>query len=136
MPELVLHDVVADRREVRRPRGAVDERDPVQQEPGRERAKQEVLERGLRRARAATVHAREHVHGDRHHLDAEEHDHEVARGGHDHHAGRREQHEHVRFGAPDSLAPVVLDAERDRAEGGENEQRIGGEAESVDGNHA
>jgi hypothetical protein len=84
--------------ELRGPGRAVDERDAVQQEARREGAEQEVLERGLGALRAAAVEARQHVHGERHDLDAEEDHHEVARGGEQHHARGREAAQHVGLG--------------------------------------
>src|SRR5690349_6908753 len=72
----------------RRPRGAVHQRDAVEQERRRERTEQEILERTLGRALAAAIHAGERVHRHRHQLDAKEHDHEIACGGEQHHSGR------------------------------------------------
>ena len=47
-----LTRVLADQAQIGRAGGAVDQRDAIQQEAGRERANQEVLERGLRRRAA------------------------------------------------------------------------------------
>ena len=96
-----------DPREVRRARRAVDECDAVQQKRRRECTEQEVLQRALGRPFAAAVDAGERVDRDRHQLDAEEHDHEIARGGEEHHAGRREQDEHVRFGRLDAAMRML-----------------------------
>ena len=77
---------LSDRLEVRGPRRAIHESDTIEQERRREGAKQEVLERTLGGANAPSIDAGERVHGDRHQLDTEEHDHEVARRREQHHA--------------------------------------------------
>ena len=69
-----------DRRESSGARGAVEQRHAVEQDRARERADQEVLERGLVAAQLAAVEAREHVDRDAHQLEAEEHREQVDRG--------------------------------------------------------
>ena len=129
-------DAPGDQREVRRAGRAVHQRDAVEQERRRERAEQEVLERALGGSLAAAVDAGERVHRDRHQLDAEEDDHQVARGGEQHHARRREQDQHVRLGRLDPRAHVVVHAQRDREHRPEQDDDVDEPAEIVERDRA
>jgi hypothetical protein len=79
--------------QVRRSGGTVDERDAVEQERGREGAEEEILHRRFARDELAFEEPGQNVQRERHELERQEHDDQVARGGHQHHAGGREQHE-------------------------------------------
>ena len=76
--------------EVRRAGRAVHQRHAVQQEASRECAEQEILQRGLGGACPAAIKPGEHVDRERHELDAEKDQHQVARADEQQHAGRRE----------------------------------------------
>ena len=84
-------DTRGDDRNVGTARGAVGQRDSIEEEPRRERTQQEVFEPGLGRLAIAPVERGERVHGDRHDLESQEDDDQVARACHEHRAGRREQ---------------------------------------------
>ncbi len=91
----VTRDTRGDGVEPRARRPAVDESDAEEQEPGRKRAEEKVLERRLVGADLLAPHAGQHVHRDRHHLESEKDHDEVGRRGHHHHPRRREQHQRV-----------------------------------------
>ena len=78
---------------------AVQERRAVQEERRRERAEQEVLERGLLRQQpAATCHAREQVQRERHDLERDEHQQQVVGRREHQHAGEGEEEERPDLG--------------------------------------
>ena len=79
-------------RQVDRVRVAVEQREAVQEERRRERAEQEVLDRGLLREQpAAPGHAGHQVQRQRQHLERDEHQQQVVRDREDQHAADREQ---------------------------------------------
>src|SRR5439155_24768697 len=80
------NDVTLDGREVGSSGRAVDERDPIHQKCRRKRAEQEIFDRALGRALAASIRTGEYVARNRHQLDPEEHDDEIPRRGQNHHA--------------------------------------------------
>ena len=98
------HDAGVDRRpgdahakfvELGRARDGVGERDAVEKECTRKRTEHEVLERrfGARLARA--LDAGQHVDAERHDLERDEDDEQVAGRPHQHHPGHREHHQRV-----------------------------------------
>ena len=91
-PHAVLHGR-GDRREVGRARGAVDERQAVEQRGRAGRADDQVLEARLERRRPPHLRRAHDVERDGEQLEADEHRHEVRRAGEDDHAehGREEQ---------------------------------------------
>ena len=106
------------------PCGAVEEGDPVEQEPGREGAEQEVLERRLVRADLLPEHADQHVDRHRHDLEREEDHDQVVGRGHEHHAARREQHERVVLARRQRVQAEEVDGEEDgEGRGGDQEER-------------
>ena len=100
----------------RGPRRAVEGGDTVEQEAGRECPQDEVLERRLARRTVASMDARQHVGRERHDLDAEEQQDQVARGGHDHHARGREENQRVELAGahPDHLEIALRHEHRHR----------------------
>jgi hypothetical protein len=79
--------------EVRRPGGPVDEGDAVEQERRGERAEEEIFHGRLARGQLALEQARQHVERERHQLEGQEHDDQIARRRQEHHARGREEHE-------------------------------------------
>ncbi len=71
--------------------GAVDQRQPVEQRGGPDRADHQVLEPGLQRGGPAHLGGAQHVQGDRQQLEADEQRHQVLRSGQQHHAEDRAQ---------------------------------------------
>ena len=86
MREVEPNDVTLDDREVGSSGRAVDERDPIHQKCRRKRAEQEIFDRALRRALAASIGTGEHIARDRHQLDSQEYDDEIPRRRQNHHA--------------------------------------------------
>jgi hypothetical protein len=130
-----LVDVV----QVERARGAVDERDPVEDESRREGAEQEVLERGLDRPGPVTQEARKDVEGDREQLETHEDHEEVLAPRHGHHPGDREHQQPVVLPVAGLLALQVAgrgeDGERARSEEEqvEEDREVVGEDETAGG---
>ncbi len=84
-----------DARERERSRGAVDERDPVDEDARRERSEDEVLRGRLEGLRLALEIAREDVLRERHQLERDHDRGEVRSGGHEEHADRRKEDQAV-----------------------------------------
>ena len=125
----------ADERQVGGGRRSVGEGDAVQQEPGGERAEEEVLQGRLGGGGAATVDPREHVHRDRHQLEAEEDHHEVLASGHQHHAQRGEEQQHVILGREQALALEIVERDEDRQCRGAEDQPVRDEPKVVHSDH-
>ncbi len=112
------------RRDVRRPDGAVDEGDAVQQERRREAAEHEVLEAALRAAGFAAVAGGEHVEGQRHRLQTDEQDDQVVRRAHHDGAGGGDEVEGVDLRPVHPLAgEVVVADEGDQQQAGADGDR-------------
>ena len=128
-------DLHADQPDVCSAGRAIDQGDAIQQEPRRECAEQEVLERRLGGARAAPVEPREHIYGDRHELEPEEDHHEVRPRRHDHHPQRSEQQQHVVLGREQLFALQIEEGQQYGERRGSQEQPVGHPAEVVGGDH-
>ncbi len=113
-----------------------DERDPVQEDRRRERAEHEVLDAGFLRAQPAAVECGEHVQRNRQHLEREEHDDQVVRGGHDDHAEAGEEHQREVLGRFELLATQVGDGHQQRERGRDDDEDPEVHAEAVDAHHA
>jgi hypothetical protein len=120
----------ADLREVQRAGGAVDQRHAVQEQPARERAHQEVLERGLVAAQLAAVEAGQHVDRDAHQLEAEEQHQQVRRRHQQHHAGGGQQQQPVELAVLDLDLGEVFERQpaREQRAHGDQGDRVGREA--------
>jgi hypothetical protein len=81
--------------QARRAGDGVRERDPVEEERARERPQDEVLEGRLGAVRVAALQTGHDIDAQRHDLERDEDDEQVARGAHQHHAGHREQQQRV-----------------------------------------
>ena len=100
----VVADRLVDAGELHRAGEAVDQRDAVQEEAGRERAEQEVLERGLLAEQAtAPGEPAEQVQRQREHLERDEHGQQVVGRGEQQHAADREHRERVDLGVVQAL---------------------------------
>lgn len=84
-----------DRRKAQAARRAVDEADAEEEDRGRRRAQDEVLDRRLARKRIALAESDEHIEGDRHKLQPDVKREEVVRRSHDAHAEHGEDEDRV-----------------------------------------
>ncbi len=116
--------------EQHRARRAVQQRDAVEEEAGREGAQQEVLQRALVRRRLLADEPGQDVEADRHRLQPDEQRDQAAGRGQRHHARRGEQDERVHLAVVPTQAREVRDRERDAGDGAEqdDEVRDGGRA--------
>ena len=134
--EAEADDVRPDLDEVSGAGCAVDERDTVQQEGGRKGAEQEILDCSFGGALGPAIDTDQHVDRDRHELDPEEHDDQVACCGEDHHSGSRQQQQHVRLARSNPLAHIVVERHCNRAQRRDEENLVGRPAEIVDCDHS
>ena len=81
--------------QARRARGSVDERQAVGHHRGRHAAHEEELQRRFRRARLPLGESSQDVERDRHQLERDEEQHEIARRREDEHPEQRREHEDV-----------------------------------------
>jgi hypothetical protein len=98
---------------MKRAGGAVEERDPIEEEPARESAEQEVFHRRLFGLVLSAAHARHDVEGDRQELQANEQHEKVPTCGHEHAAGGRPQDEEVELSEGNPLLPEIPLAKQD-----------------------
>jgi hypothetical protein len=110
--------------DVRRLRGAVEERGAVEDEAGGERAHEEVLEAGLVRDRHAAVEADQDEDADREDLQAEDDEQEVEALGHHHHADRAPHQQRVERAVLDAFALEVLAREERGHHAGQEERDV------------
>jgi hypothetical protein len=80
-----LRQGAVDRREVERPAEAVQERDPVEHEPGGDRAVDQIFERGFARVGRLPGVPGEEVGAERGELDGDVHHQQIVRPRHQHH---------------------------------------------------
>ena len=121
--------------EVCRPRGAVDQRDPVEQERGGEGAEDEILHRRLGRGKLALEESGEHVQRERHQLERQEQDNEIAGGGEQHHAAGREEDEGVVLARLGPVPSKVVDREHHDERRRVADHHVGEEREVVEHEH-
>ena len=126
----------ADAVEVRGAGGAEDERDAVEEEAGREGAEEEVLHRRLGRLDAALEGPRQHVQGEGHRLEPQEHDDEVSRARHQRHAHRGEEHEDVELARLRALPAYVVEREEKNEPHREADDEVEEDREAVEDHHA
>ena len=98
--------------DVGRPGGAVEQRDPVEEKGGGERAEQEIFHRRLAGLPAALEQPRQDVERERHQLDGEEDHDEVAGRGQEQHARRREEHQRVVLTRLHAAATQIVDRQQ------------------------
>ncbi len=110
---------------------AVEQRQTIGEDPGGERAQQQILQRRFVGALVAPQEADQHVGRDGHQLQADEQQHDVVAGGHAHHADHREQQQRVEL-----AVVLVLDfqvahrhQDGDRGAGEEQVEEVDGEAD-------
>ncbi len=129
-------DRIPDAAQIERAGGAVHERDPVEEEPRREGAQKEVLERALDRSKPRPAKARQYIHSDRHELQPHEDRDQVAGQDHDQHARGRHENQVVILGQVDVVAPAVSDREQEREERSGQDDAGEEDAEAVQHDHA
>ncbi len=100
----VVADRLVDPRQRHRPGEAVDQRDAVEEEAGRERAEQEVLERRLLAEQApAPGQPAQQVERQGQHLERDEHGEQVVGRREEHHAAHGEHRQRVDLGVVEAL---------------------------------
>ncbi len=114
------------------PAGAVEERDAVQQETGREGPEQEILERPLDGVDAVAREPGQDVQRDREDLQAEEDGQEVLAGRHHRHPRDRELDQGEELAVPVPFG-AQMDGRREHGEqGGGDEDQVEGQGPGVD----
>ena len=94
-----------------RPGQSIGEGNPIQKERARERTQQEIFQRRLGGCAGITANARQNIDSQRQHFERQKDHKEVGRRGHEHHAGKRKQHE--REGPAARQTPAVDGGRRD-----------------------
>ena len=107
---------------------SVEQRQPVGEDAGGERAQQQVLQRGFVGALVAAQEADQNVGRDRHQFQADEQQHDVVARGHAHHADDGEQDQRVELAVVLVLDFQVVHRHQDGDRGAHQEQ-----VEEVDG---
>ena len=120
-----------DLRQLRVPGLAVDERHAEEQEPGREAAEQQVLQRRFLGALLAAREAAEHVERERQQLDRQEDDHEARRAGEQHHPDGRGEDQRVVLAVVDAPAVEVVRADHDHQPGADQQDGVDEQREAV-----
>ena len=113
---------------------AVGKGDPVKKKRTRKRPEQKILEGRLGRGGRVAADAREHVDGERQHLQREKDDQEIGRCRHQHHAGDRKQQQRVVLALRQPVARDRRPGERERQES-DDDQDPGDEQTEVVGRH-
>jgi hypothetical protein len=109
--------------------------DPVDHEAGRERAQQEVLDARLLRFRLGAVERRQHVQRDGEQLEGDEHDDQVGRLDHQHHAEDAEQQQGVILAALQAHALDVAVGQRDAQQPADEQQGVQEDGKAVQHGH-
>ena len=121
-----------DAAQVEAPGGAVNQRHAVQDEPGRERAEQEILQRSLDRVNLIARQSRQDIEADGEDLEAEEQGEEVFARRHHGHAGDGEQDEGEELSARCPGRCDVINRSEDRQNGDEQKDQMEDERLRVD----
>ena len=124
-----------ERREVERPGRAVDQRQPVEQDPRGQRSEHEVLRGGLVRLDLAAEVPGEDVRRERHQLEPDVDHREVDARGHRHHADGGEHDQGEVLAGPVVVALQVVVRQQHDQRGGEQEQRLEEDGEVVEREH-
>jgi len=112
-------------------RSPVDEGDAIEKEAGGEGAEEKVLHRGLAGLDLGAKEARQHVQGERHRLEAQEHHDQIVGPGHDDHARGREEHEDVKLARLHAATLQIVDGLEEHETGGVADDEGGEEGEVV-----
>ena len=122
-------------RQVGRPRRAVEQRDPVEEEAAREGAEQEVLQCRLVAGGPGPEGTSEHIERQRHELEGEEDHQEIRPRRHQHHANGGEQDQGVVLPRLHAEVREIPDGQEQHQDGGYPDDDVEEEGEAVHDQH-
>ena len=123
-------------RELRGSRGAINQRDAVEEKSGGKRAQQKILHGRFVGARNVAAIAGQNVGGDGAGLEPDEGGHQFGGAGHHAHARRGKEHQRVVFAVLDVFAVEIIGRAEHHQERDRSDDHVDEDAEAIDAQQA